>query len=206
MDEWTCQRDNEVMKRNSTEINDDSDGQEEEDEDVGGDDVAGGHVATASDNLTAADNITFTQPVTQPVTLAFATPPVNTQPAVVNPPIDGQGTAYVTSSPSFMSTDRASITTCAAQGATVTSRPQSRYVAATTHSTPQHTLKPTLQSRWSDGGLGVSFAHPPTLASTPQLLSVHAAPPVDLSMGRSSSMPHGGPGAYAGGDNSSQWA
>lgn len=114
------------MRRNSTELNDNGNGgggEEEEDEDVGGDDAVGGHVTTASESLTAADNITFTQPVT----LAIATPPVNTQPAVVNLPVDGQGTVYVTSSPSLISTDRASITTCAAQGATVTSRPQSRY-------------------------------------------------------------------------------
>lgn len=205
MDGWTCQRDNGVMKRDSTELKDDGNsdrGEEEEDEDVRGDDTVGGHVTTAVDSLTAADNITFTQPVT----LAIAAPPVNTRLAVVNPPIYEHGTIYVTSSPSFMSTDRAGIPTCVAQGATVTSRPQSRYVAATTHSTPQQTLQQTLQSRRSDGGLGVSFNLPPTLADTPQLLSVRAAPPVDPSMGQGSSWPYSNPGSYAGGDNNSQWA
>ncbi len=202
MDGWTYQRENEVMKRNRTELKDDGDGdrgEEEEDEDVGGDDAVGEHVTTAIDSLTAEDKITFTQPVT------LATPPVNNRPAVVNPSINGQGNVYVTSSPSFMATGKASISTCAAQGATVTRRPQSRYVTATTQSTPQQTLQPTLQSRQSGGGLGVSFAQPPTLASTPQLLSVRAAPPVDLSMGQGSSMPYSSPGSYAGGDNSSQW-
>ncbi|XDV36043.1 hypothetical protein PO909_005895 [Leuciscus waleckii] len=205
IDKWTCRRDNEVTKRNSTELKDNGDGdrgEEEEDEDLGGNDAVSGHVTTAIDSLTAADNITFTQPVT----LTIATPPVNTQPAVLNLPIDGQETVYVTSSPSFMSSDRANISTCAAQGATVTSQSQSRYVTATTHSTPQQTLQPTLQSRRSDGGLGVSFALHPTLASTPQLLSVRASPPVDLSMGQGGSMPYSSPGLYAGGDNSSQWA
>ena len=115
MDEWTCQRDKEVMKRNCTEQ---SDG------------AVGRHVATASDSLTAAGNITFTQ----------------------------------------------------------------------------QTLQPTLQSRRSDGGLGVSSALPPTLASTPQLLSVRASPPVDISMEQGSSMPYSGPGAYVVGNISSQWA
>ncbi len=204
MDGWTYQRENEVMKRNSTELKDDGDGdrgEEEEDEDVGGNDAVGEHVTTAIDSLTAEDKITFTQPVT----LATATLPVNNRPAIVNPSINGQENVYVTSSPSFMATGKASISTCAAQGTTVTSRPQSRYVTATTQSTPQQTLQPTLQSRQSGGGLGVSFAQPPTLASTPQLLSVRAAPPVDLSMGQGSSMPYSSPGSYAGGDNSSQW-
>ena len=51
MDEWTCQRDKEVMKRNCTEQNDGDGGEEEEDEDVAGDGAVGGHVATASDSL-----------------------------------------------------------------------------------------------------------------------------------------------------------
>ena len=106
MNQWTCRRENEVMKRNSTYHNDDGGGDRgggEEDEDVGGNDTVGGRVTSARDSLTAADNITFTQPVT----LAIATPPVNTQPAVVTLPVDGQGTVYVTSSLPSILADRA---------------------------------------------------------------------------------------------------
>ncbi|XP_026082522.1 uncharacterized protein LOC113058643 [Carassius auratus] len=200
MDGWTYRREDEVMKRDSTELK--GHGEEAEDEDEGGNDVVGGHVITDINSLTTADSITLTQPVA----LAIATPPVNSQPAVVSPPAEGQETVYVTSSPSFMSTDRASISTCAARGSTAISQPQSRYGTATEHNASQQMLQPILQSRRSDSGLGVSFTLPSTFASTPQWLNDHATLPVDLSMGQSSSMPYSNPGSHAGAENSSQWA
>lgn len=91
-------REHEVIKRNSTEL--EGDGEEAEGEDGRG----GGHVRTGIDSLTAADSIT----ITQPATVAVTTPPVNSQPAIVDPPIEWQRTVYITGPPSFMSTDRAS--------------------------------------------------------------------------------------------------
>ncbi|KAL1247062.1 hypothetical protein QQF64_022438 [Cirrhinus molitorella] len=190
MDGWTYGHENEVMKRNSAEIKGNGigdRGEEAEDEDEKGDEAVVGHIMTEIDSLTAAGSINFTQPVT----LAIATPSGNSQPAVVNPPIEGRGTVYVTNSPSLMSTDRASISTCAARGSTVTSQPQSRYVTATAHNAPQQMLQPILQSIKSENGLGVSD---------------RSTPPVGLRMGQSSSMPYCSPGLYASGDNSAQWA
>ena len=201
MDEWTCQRDTEEMKRHSTGRNDDGDGDESEGNDEGaeGDNVVGGRATPVSDNHAAADNIT----VTQPVTLVTATPPDSTQPVVVTAAGDGQGTVYVTSPPPFVSVDRASVVTSTPQVVTVSTQPPSSYAAPAIFSTPQ---RPNLQTRQSDGGFSVGFALPPTLSSTPQVLGTHAALPVDLSMGQGSSGPYHGSGAYAGGDSSHQWA
>ncbi|RXN11482.1 gag-pol fusion poly [Labeo rohita] len=120
IDEWAYRHEDEVMRENSGEIK--GNGEDAEGEDEKGDDPVSGHVITGIDSLTDAGSITFTQPTT----LAIATPPVNGQPAVINPPIKGRRTVDATSSPSFMSADSASISTCVARGSTVTSHSQSR--------------------------------------------------------------------------------
>lgn len=189
MDEWTCRRDAEDMKRRSTDRNDDSNGEgSEEDKDVGGDNAVDGHATTESNSLRAGDNVT----VTQPASLAIATQSDDTQPAVVTSPIDGQRTVYVTSPPPFIPTDRANIITSAPQVVSIGNQPPGRYAASATFSTPQETFQPNLQSRQPDGGLSVGVALPPTLSSTPQLLGTHAAPPIDPSMGQGSSGPYSG--------------
>ncbi|XP_027138459.1 uncharacterized protein LOC113746562 [Larimichthys crocea] len=199
MDVWTCRQETENMQRGSTDHNDDGSG--DEGREAEGDNADGDRVTSVSDSISAANNIT----VTQPTTLAITTPPMNTQAAAITLPINGQGTVYVTSPPPFIPTDRVSIVTSAPQVATISNQPQSSYVVPGILSTPQQTLKPTMQSRQSDSGLNVGFTLPPTLTSTPQLLSARAAPPVDLSMGQGSSGPYSSSGMYAG-DDSYRWA
>lgn len=202
MDEWAYRSESELMKRDSAELKDGGRHEEAEDEDEGDDNPVGESVVTDSDSITAADRVAFTQPVT----LTNTTTPSNSQPTVVNPPIEGQRTVSVMSSPSFMPTDKLSISTYAAQGSTVTSQPQSSYAATTAQNKAQQMTQSILQSKRSDSGLGVNFALPPTLSSTPQLTSNSSTPPTGLSMGQKGSMPYSSPGSYTGGDNCFQWA
>ncbi|KAL0165741.1 hypothetical protein M9458_037585, partial [Cirrhinus mrigala] len=200
IDGWAYRHEDVVMRENVGGIK--GNGEDAEGGDEKGDDPVSGHVITGIDSLTDAGSITFTQPTT----LAIATPPVNGQPTVINPPIEERRTVDATSSPSFMSADSASISTCVARGSTVTSHSQSRYVAGTAYNAPQQTLQPILQSIKSDSGIGVSFASPSTPAGIPRMLNDRATSPVDLRMEQSSSVPYSGPGLYASGETSPQWA